>query len=171
MNELKITQTMLDQARGNKLTGFLIMNPLDFLRLTVNTPNVFDFIRQEKDDTKTVEEYNSFAAKGKSIHMPWLDVDMYTGKVVGHEGRHRAMAVYAAGGHKFPVGICLRERGYPIYYKEIQHPPDDSHKHDWWEKVYMTKEKVPPVFIGQFVHREIRVDSTKMVEFWSSYNK
>jgi hypothetical protein len=161
VNKLKITPTMISNAKNNKMVGFIEMNPLDFLRLTVNTPNVFDFIRQEKDHTKSLEDYNQFATSGKSIHMPWLDVDMYTGKVVGHEGRHRAMSVINADGRVIPVGICLRERGYPVYYKENK--VEGEYR---WIKRFMSKSEVPPVFIGQFVHREIKVDSTKMVEFW-----
>lgn len=173
MNELKIVPTMFQQARGNKMTGMIFMNPLDFLRLTVPTPNIFDWIRQEEKDphTKTLVEYNQFAAQGKSIHLPWLDVDMFTGKVVGHEGRHRALAVYVAGGRKFPVGICLRERGYPVYYKEVRVQPTEEDPYPFSKKVFMTKENVPPVFVGQFVHREVPVDSSKMEEFWASHNR
>lgn len=167
--ELKITPTMISQAKGNKMAGMLRMYALDFLRLTVATPNVFDFIRDEVDHTKTVAQYNEFAATGKSIHMPWLDVDMHTGKVVGHEGRHRAMAVYKeTSGHNFPVGICLRDRGYPAYYKEVKVDPTEEDPYPFYKKIFVTKEDIPPVFIGQFVHREIKVDSSKMVEFWSN---
>ena len=165
MNSLTITPRMLDNARGNKCVGWIIMNPLDFLRLTTTKPNVFDWIQQEKGDTKTVSEYNGFAASGKSILMPWLDVDRHTGKVVGHEGRHRAIAVYVADSRKFPVAICLRDRGYPIYYTQPYPDPRDL------VKKFMTKEDVPPVFIGQFVHREVAINTETMEAFWARGDK
>lgn len=164
MNSLTITPKMLDNARSNKCVGWLYLNPIDFLRLTTTKPNVFDWIKQEQSDTKSLAEYNGFTSSGDSIHMPWLDVDRHTGKVVGHEGRHRAIAVYVADSRKFPVAICLRDRGYPIYYTR---PYADTRS---LVKNFLTKEDVPPVFTGQFVHREVAVPTKGVVEFWASYN-
>jgi hypothetical protein len=156
---------MLDNARGNKCVGWLNINPLDFLRLTTTKPNVFDWIKQEESDTKSLADYNSYAASGKSILMPWLDVDMHTGKVLGHEGRHRAIAVYLANSHKFPTAICLRDRGYPVYYTQPYPDPMDL------VKKFMTKDDVPKVFTGQFVHREVAVQTDTMKEFWADQNR
>lgn len=167
MNSLTITHKMLDNAQANKCVGWLSMNPLDFLRLTTTKPNVFDWIRQEEDDTKSLAEYNKYAATGNAIHMPWLDVDMHTGKVVGHEGRHRAIAVYSADSRQFPVSFCLRERGYPVYYRmEETHEGYPYNR----SKKFVTKSDVPTVLVGQFVHREVPIDTSKMVEFWADRN-
>lgn len=165
MNTLNVTERMLSNARANKSTGWLEMPPLDFLRLTVTQPNVFDWIRQEKGHTKSLVEYNKYASSGESVLMPWLDVDISTGKVLGHEGRHRAIAVHVAGGRKFPVSICLRERGYPIYHRRAEPEVEYSLR-----KRYMTKEDVPRVFIGQFLHREIDVRTELLHEFWADLN-
>ena len=162
-NTLKITDRMLSNARANKMTGWLSMPPLDFLRLTISTSNVFDWIRQESSDTKSLADYNEYASSGDSTLMPWLDVDRSTGRVCGHEGRHRAIAVHNAGGTKFPVGICLRVRGYAVYYDT---PDEDSLR-----KQFTTKEDVPKVFVGQFNHREIAVNTELMTEFWADRNR
>lgn len=164
---LKITPRMLENAASNKMVGWLWMHPLDFLRLSCPYPNIFKWIDEEREHTKPLSQYNEFAAQGKSIHMPWLDVDMHTGKVCGHEGRHRAIAVHLAGDPQMPVGVCLRDRGYPVYYNEVQSGPN----HWDTKKVFVTKEDVPPVFVGQFVHREVPVNHSKMVEFWAKENR
>ena len=162
---LKTTPEMLRQGEANKMVGWLPdFHPLDFLRLTCPEPNVFRWIEQESaGHTKSLDEYNHYASIGKSIHMPWLDVDVHTGKVIGHEGRHRAIAVHLANERKMAVGICLREKGYPVYYWE------DTSGHPW-VKTYVSKINVPPVFVGQFVHREIPVDVSHLNEFWAKYN-
>lgn len=167
MSPLKITPRMLENARANKCAGWLEMNPLDFLRLTTTKPNVFDWIKQEQSDTKSLAEYNQYAASGASALMPWLDVDMATGKVIGHEGRHRAIAVYLANSRAFPVAICLRERGYPVYYQwaESGKPYPEDRK-----KVYVSQKDVPPVLVGQFIHREVAIKPETLVEFWKDHN-
>ena len=138
---------------------------LDFIRLTITESNAFDWMEKELPHTKSLAEYNKYAESGESILMPWLDVDIITGKVLGHEGRHRALAVYNASNSPstplFPIAICLRDRGYPIYYKEDQVPGEYK-----WVKTYMTHKNVPKVFVGQFVHREVHVDTNKIQDFW-----
>lgn len=115
--KLLVTQTMLDIAKDNKAIGVYMMSPKDFLGLTVDRP-LNQWIQEEKDDTFTVAEYNKFTQAGKTIIMPFLDVDIDTGKVLGHEGRHRAAALLADGETSMPVAITLKQNRYSIYYRE-----------------------------------------------------
>ena len=80
--QLKVSSEALETAKSNKCVGYIEMNPLDFIKLTVSG-SVFAWLDQEKEYTKTLDEYNSY----NSRLMPWLDVDIHSGKVVGHEGK------------------------------------------------------------------------------------
>lgn len=147
MTKLLLTQKMVDNMKGNKAVGFYLMDPWDFLSLTTDKL-VNEWVKQEQDETRTVEEYNEFAQAGKSILPPFLDIDRKTGKVVGHEGRHRAAALLNSHGDRFMVAITLRDNGYPVYYEyPFEDGPDRS---KWLIKRYLTTEDVPPVFHGQF---------------------
>lgn len=163
MSDLKITDRMLQNAKSNKCVGWLYLDPVQFLSLTVTDHNVYDWIEKELPHTKTIDEYNSYETL-----MPWLDVDMHTGKVLGHEGRHRAAACIKSGVKRLPVAICLRDHGYPVYYS--QPFIDDYENPKQLQKVFVTKKDVPRVLVGQFVHRSLLIDPSKMHEFWASYN-
>ena len=159
MKDLKITDRMLENAKSNKCVGWLYLDPVQFLSLTVTDHNVYDWIKKELPHTKTVDDYNSYETL-----MPWLDVDMHTGKVVGHEGRHRAAACIKSGSKRLPVAICLRDHGYPVYYTT----PFEGDKS--LVKVYVSKKDVPRVLVGQFVHRSLLIDTAHLHEFWASHN-
>lgn len=164
--ELLLTPKMFAQAKGNKSIGHLMMHPLDFLKLT--TPgSTSQWIAEEKPYTKTLDEYNGFAEEGTSILPPWLDVDLKNGQVVGHEGRHRAMAVINAGGTKFPVFVVLKEKPegsnyhYAIYYREDR-PLDGP-----WKKHFLGKKDIPLVWTGQFNSaNKVKVDLSTFEGFY-----
>lgn len=154
---------MLQNAKSNKSVGWLYLDPVQFLSLTVTDHNVYDWIEQELPHTKTVDDYNSYETL-----MPWLDVDMHTGKVVGHEGRHRAAACIKSGAKRIPVSICLRDHGHACYYTEPNIDDRDSPKR--FAKKFVTKADVPRVLVGQFVHRSLLIDISHIHEFWASSN-
>lgn len=156
MSDLKITDKMLANAKTNKSVGWMYFDPVQFLSLTVTDHNVYDWIKKEIPDTKTVEDYNSY-----DIHMPWLDIDMHTGKVVGHEGRHRAAACIKSKVKRVPVALCLRDHGHPVYYEE---------NHATNTKTFVSKKDIPKVLVGQFVHRSLLIDTSTVHEFWASHN-
>lgn len=101
--ELNINEQQKQMIIDEKGIGTIEMSPLDFLRLT--TPNKA-YIDQILNDSKSLEFYNS--SKAKSYVHPFLNFDRKTGKIEGHEGRHRAAAVHKAGGHKFVVALFPR---------------------------------------------------------------
>lgn len=162
MNGLLVTPRMLDSAASNKCVGYILMRPYNFLSLTIDSSlTVNQWIGREASETFTVEQYNEFARAGKSSLMPWLDVDMHTGKVVGHEGRHRAAACESEGVRWIAVAICLRDRGYPVYYVS-----DED-----FNKTFMTKEDCPDELRGQFNGARVLVELSHWEkEFWASRN-
>ena len=154
---------MLENAKSNKSVGWLYFDPVQFLSLTVTNHNVYEWIEQELPHTKTVEDYNSYETL-----MPWLDVDVKTGKVVGHEGRHRAAACVKSKVNRLPVALCLRDHGHPLYYRQPFINENNNPKQ--LQKVFVTKEDVPKVLVGQFVHRSLLIHPEKMQEFWAKFN-
>ena len=163
MKDLKITEYMLQEAKANKSVGWLYMDPVQFLSLAVTDHNVYNWIEKEIPHTKSLDEYNSYKTQ-----MPWLDVDMETGKVVGHEGRHRAAACIKDKCNRLPVAIILRDRGYSHYYSEPFIDDYDNPKR--FKKKFVTKDDVPKVFVGQFVHRSVLIDPSHLHEFWAQHN-
>lgn len=169
---IKVTPGNLDQAQGLKSIGYLMMTPYQFLSLTAEYP-VETWLRQEEEAkrTLTVEQYNEFQKNGKSIHMPWLyiaiecDDPNKNGKVVDHEGRHRAAALINAGRKDdvcFPVAIMLCEQGkWPKYREEL--PPD-------YKKRYLSLEDIPMILKGQFLPTKVKLPAfPKFKSFYAAY--
>ncbi|MFA6135543.1 MAG: hypothetical protein WC869_16135 [Phycisphaerae bacterium] len=145
-SKLLLTDEHVRQARGNKAVAIIWMSPQDFLSLTT-TLNDTRWAKQVSDRAvQPLEKYNAYAAEGETIIMPRLDVELGTGNVTGHEGRHRAAAVMNAGGDMLPVSIHLRDPGqYTIeYYEEHQVPGKFE-----WRKRFYGLEDVPKVLYPQ----------------------
>ena len=94
-----------DQALDEKHTQIVDINPLVFLDLTTER-GAEDFIKNA-DGIIDVNFYNSPAIQ-KTIRVhPHLSIDAKSGRVTGHEGRHRAASVLKAGGRWFRISIKL----------------------------------------------------------------
>ena len=74
------------------------MNPDDFLKMT--TSDVLGRMRIEEQSEGFTPEQVVKASKGQPI---FLDIDTETGKVTGHEGRHRMVALRRQGITEVPV--------------------------------------------------------------------
>ena len=134
---------MRDSAEDMKCIGAISLDPYDFIALTVST-GVREFCDAERADTRTLDEYNTWALAGKIRIPPFLSVDIATGKVLGHEGRHRAAALMAAGGRTMRVAIRLWRNGYVVNrLSGITDSFDDYH-------TFLGVEHLPTVLIGQF---------------------
>jgi hypothetical protein len=84
------------------------MDPLEFLKLTTRGNADINHILKT---AKPLSYYNSpKVQKGSSVH-PNISIEP-DGQIVGHEGRHRAAAVYNAGGKKFKVAVGASGEGY-----------------------------------------------------------
>lgn len=162
MNKLLVTEEMRNIAKSEKSCGWLEFPCEAFLLLT--TPNAAKWKLEEADETHSLAQYNEWTQQGKIRIMPFLDVDMMTGKVQGHEGRHRALACTTAGIRTMPVAIYLRKKGYKEYYVE-----DTSG--DRWVKTYYTLKSVPLVLHGQFAPTTIVLENKwRRESFWEAYN-
>ena len=72
------------------------ISPLDYLSLTC--PNAQEFL----DKAKPLE-YKKLCDERQEIY---LRVDFETGRVVGHEGRHRMAALHNAGANMVAITVC-----------------------------------------------------------------
>lgn len=156
-----LTDMMYRQARGNKASGTIIMNPHDFLVLTTTNKAEYDHIME---GALTTAEYNHFAKTEQNIHMPWLDVTLdgkkptfggkpsktKPGRVVGHEGRHRAAALIKEGIDKMVVLLQPRIGGMKQFKKPSQ--PGG------WPDTHLTKADFPGTFYAQYNNKKVKVN-------------
>ena len=146
---LAITNEQLRQARGNKASAIIWMYPEDFLALTTSRDDADWAQMVAGRPVQPLEKYNRYSREGETRIMPMLDVEMSTGQVMGHEGRHRAAAVMNSEGPEatLAVAIVLLENGYAQYYRE-DGPPN-------YTKTFMGFADVPRVLLPQhFSYRD-----------------
>ena len=99
-----------DGARGLYGAFVCVMQPSDFLRLTTDGDE--HLAKIHKDEFTDLQTYAADTDEkyGKSkYNMPFLFIEFETGRVTGHEGRHRAAMVERAGGRSFPCMIVFKE--------------------------------------------------------------
>lgn len=85
------------------------MDPKDFLKLTA-TSKAMEWIENDKFDL----DIKQVEAKKRVADMMYLDIDLETGKVRGHEGRHRAYSFQNAGYNKIDIVV------FPYNYDKYQ---------------------------------------------------
>jgi len=153
--EILLTEAQIEVARDNKLVGFIRMEAIDFLRLTIDArddDSVEGFVHALDEYSKSaqpLEAYNGWTRDGKIRIAPGLAV-LPSGKVVSHEGRHRAAALIDAAGEDVVmlVGIELKN--------------DDGY--NWSPRAMRNQARlrnVPPVFYGQWLlNKDVAVPVT-----------
>jgi len=120
----KLTQNRIDYLIEDSGAGSRVdyankwiasISPSDFIDLTLRYETRVK--GREVFDTKVGGDYGSVMGDRDYIHeirhnreLPYLMVDMETGKVLGHNGRHRMRALEMAGASRTPIGI--------IFYKD-----------------------------------------------------
>jgi len=138
--ELVVTPEQMDRARSNKAVGYIWMHTIDFLLLT--TPSDA-YIKHVIDEALPLESYNEFSRSGEISVPPFLMIDIDTGEVTGHEGRHRAASLFKLDPTaEMRVSIELYEndehgRRHAIYYRELTSPP--------WTKTFLSVADIPKV--------------------------
>lgn len=123
LNEYNMNARQLRWPTDSKAQMVIDMHPMDFLKLTTSDAS----LEQILSGALSKDEYQKFADEDKlSVH-PFLSVEQKSGKVVSHEGRHRAAAAIKAGDVHFRVAIILypSSRGWKL-------------------------EEIPQVWTGQF---------------------
>lgn len=147
---LTITQEHIRQMRGNKCNGYILMDPRDFLDLTTSSSAEERMIKME---AKSLDEYNEFSRVGQNILPPWLDIETQKppiGKVIGHEGRHRAAALIKEGIYKMPVFLVKRENHSSIWRKNV------SDKYG--EYRYVDQTDFPQYALGEYLPYRVELD-------------
>lgn len=119
---LPLLKGELNRARGSYGAFVITMNPEDFLKLTAS-PHDLAIIKQQTFPKPWDEFSGSYSTADQDFGRfpaPFLKVACPSGKVLGHEGRHRALMVLNQGGTNFPVIIYLRQDSiYTISYEEF----------------------------------------------------
>lgn len=137
---LIVTKEMIEQAKGNKVIAIFQIEASDFLDLTTTREYGNAEISKE---AKSVAEYNQLAKDGRTIIMPFLSIAKETGRVKGHEGRHRAAALTKeAGPHaKLSVAMMVKDKNdiYRYYVEDKER-----------RKTYLGIDYVPTFLYGQF---------------------
>lgn len=120
---LPFKKDSMANSRGRHDALIAVMHPVDFLKLTTNDQAHLDSIIDTVD--RTVDQYNSGESEYNKFeyNIPYLLVSYPSGKVMGHEGRHRAAMVLKSGGISFPVAIALRS---PIKHFVTWEQMDDN---------------------------------------------
>ena len=142
---LPLQKGAVDRMRSSYAALLVVMDPNDFIRLT--TPA--DEIKQIYKDrfALSISDYETGvdAEFNKSkYNSPWLIVDHATGKVKGHEGRHRAAMVAKEGGTKFPCVLLFRHpTAYEITYtiEPLEYDEDDVTVDSRVSRVFASKEE------------------------------
>lgn len=116
MSEARIDDLIADSGAGNRndyaRKWITSINPTDFLNMTLGKANQdrakFDII--PGDYGSTVADYDFIDGGLKSSRQtPFLAVDVNTGEVVGHEGRHRMRALEKKGVTYAEIAIEFRD--------------------------------------------------------------
>lgn len=135
------------RARAQKSIGFVTMNPTTFLELTATHEN----IEQLNKDVDVIERehgnayvfYNQF-----DDQLCHLDIDILRNKVVGHEGRHRAVAAQRSR-KLLKTAIYLREHLSIIYYRELEERG--------YAREYLGQQDIPSVVESQFGTERVNI--------------
>ena len=121
LTQERIDYLIEDSGAGNRVdyanTWIASISPSDFIDLTLRYETRVK--GREVFDTKVGGDYGSkmgdrdYLADLKDVRqMPYLAVDMDTGKVLGHNGRHRMRALEKAGASRTPIGIKFYKNDY-----------------------------------------------------------
>jgi hypothetical protein len=114
---LPLRPGVIKNSHGAYGAFVVVMSPYDFLELTTSNEAQLQAIKNGTDRDRPFpqpdDEYNKdhegLSVTAGRFDMPFLYVQFPSGKVTGHEGRHRAAMVHRSGGKSFPVMIYPRE--------------------------------------------------------------
>ncbi len=138
--DLPVTDIQINVAMDNKAIGLVLMPPDVFIQLTVQNNTQYEYMLTNAAD---ISVYIKSIHTQDNIVMPFLKINPQ-GKILGHEGRHRAGALVNAKKTKLPVAIIVtNEKGYAEYY---------THSYEEGKK-YLGIDSVPTVWHGQYTSK------------------
>lgn len=148
---LRITPEHIRQAKGGKAQIIVEMDATTFLMMTTNENP--ESIRKT---SQRLKNYNRYAKSGENILMPFLVIalsnDGASGRVVGHEGRHRAAALEREGTGIIPVALILKPG------KDML---PDIH---FGAEYHLTSKDLPRYLIGQYNKRHYDTQEWKIIQ-------
>lgn len=117
---------------------------MEFLKLTTKNDAEINDLRND-GKLKSVDEYNQYAKEDKFNVHPHLEISP-TGKIIAHEGRHRAIAEMDTGEKLYRIAIVANYHGWnPEYGKR------------WYRKL-----PVPASLTGQYNDYVHIIDQSKI---------
>ncbi len=108
---LPLRRGEIPKARGSYGAFIITMHPLDFLKLTTTNDEGIAQIQDRKFPATEEEYYDPTLRDFGKFEMPFLTVAFPSGKILGHEGRHRSAMILKQGGTKVPVIIYPKSEG------------------------------------------------------------
>ena len=129
MTNARIDYLIEDSGAGSRVdyANYWItsISPTDFLNMTLTEDlkdhSKFDNHPSEWNDESTVDTYDYIGElKNNMRQTPYLAIDVSTGKVDGHEGRHRMRALEKKGITSVEIRVEFRDEGGRI----IKYSPD-----------------------------------------------
>lgn len=177
---LRVTPTMISRARDNKCQVIVEMTIDEFLRMTTSDEetrrsiqnrahSIIDYNRWAKmghnrDYYKAVNdrlradwnpEDGEFQNEYGNDLMPFLTIQLNatgsTGKIVGHEGRHRGSAAARAGAKTMMVALRIR-------------PGEDMFPGIYSPDYFVTAEHIPARITGQFTAERFSTSGWKIID-------
>ena len=161
-NPLTLTPTHRSQAVGNKFHTLVEMTPMEFLRLTTVNDRQ---IKEIMDSAKPLATYNDAAREERNIIPAFLALDISSGsaKVMGHEGRHRAAALFLNGeeGIGMPVYLHITD-AHPGQAQKMLDKLDGGRQKWMWDTKYLWGwDELPSMLIGQF-NKLVKVPKSRL---------
>ncbi len=160
---LPLRKDMIRGARGNYGALVAVMDPSDFIRLTTPADEVHQIYKDKF--ALSIADYESGADETfnkNQYNMPFLMVNHETGKVKGHEGRHRAAMVAKEGGKKFPCYLIFKHS----YEYEVSYTKEPKWEETDGEALTQTFKTTGE--LEQFVAELKRLNDDADHDYWYS---
>ena len=136
MKTLSLSEDLFEKRDSDKVSPkFALVHPLDFLKLSTGESVTKRLVFDRVKDVKELED---------GYDIPFLRISVDSGRVLGHNGRHRAAVSYNDGVREYPC--MIRTQSFSFETKEYEFVDDP----------------VPKTLKGQF--KPLRLVST---ENWS----
>lgn len=152
---LVVTEGQCKLMAEHKACGYVLMDPYEFLVAT--TENAVERIKIKEEArleiSRMLEDYNEETMYGRLATPPWLCIECEgppKGKVLGHDGRHRAAACIKAGETKVPVFLVAMFHGLSYNRLPVSANNPFSFRH-------VTADDFPPEITGEYVPVTIKL--------------
>lgn len=140
---LLVTKTMIHNAAKHGSAGYLRLPADVFLRLSINSGVTLEEFVSLQD--KPLEEYNNATMSGKSKTLPFLEITP-AGKVINHDGRHRAAALYKEDRTALMTVALIIKEGVRSHPMQVTLEGED-----------ITSDTIPKLLFAQFSNSEINI--------------